>query len=107
MAFALAASLSSRFDTRAAKNKSSQTWFSSLGRKVVRVQQVDAKLACSSLAGVWNSKVFRGRWLRRSAILSSSDCVSRDRSIFLGRYYRCRLWIETAAEYQKITTSAE
>jgi hypothetical protein len=41
----------------------------------VRVQQVDATPACSLLAGVWNSKVFRGRWLRRSAILSSSDCV--------------------------------
>lgn len=45
------------------------------GQKVLRVQQVDATLACSLLAGVWNSKVFRGRWLRRSAILSSSDCV--------------------------------
>jgi SAM-dependent methyltransferase len=45
------------------------------GRIEVRVQQVDATLACSLLAGVWNSKVFRGRWLRRSAILSSSDCV--------------------------------
>jgi len=44
-------------------------------RIAVRVQQIDATLACSLLAGVWNSKVFRGRWLRRSAILSSSDCV--------------------------------
>ena len=45
------------------------------GRKVVRVQQVDATLPCSLLAGVWNSEVFRGRLLRRSAILSSSDWV--------------------------------
>lgn len=53
----------------------SQGFSESLVRDAVRVQQVDATLACSLLAGVWNSKVFRGRWLRRSAILSNSDCV--------------------------------
>ena len=64
-------------------------------RIAVRAQQVDATLACSLLAGVWNSKVFRGRWLRRSAILSSSDCVKRDRSIFLAlaEYRIVRKWI--------------
>jgi membrane fusion protein (multidrug efflux system) len=29
--------------------------------KVMRVQWVEATLACSLLAGVWNAKVFRGR----------------------------------------------
>jgi hypothetical protein len=40
----------------------------SLVRKVVRAQWVDATLSRSLPAGVWKSKVFRGRWFRRGDV---------------------------------------
>ena len=46
-------------------------WTTRRSRKTVPAQMVDATLAWSLLAGVWNPRVFLGRWFKSSSTWSS------------------------------------